>query len=320
METKHLLNRKKILAPVFFACFAACVFAGGAADPLPALRHRLDSVEVEKQTRKRQGKPIEDLEALSAELRDSLVGLRAGVPQAAPQKEAEQGVSPFSKIPYIDDILSFRPSGAFDWIIVGTGAVALLSGVMLLIGLFAGRKKKRPSVPKKQQVSRKINLAPTTAQRAVPDANHGELPPPRDSAAEFQSLVENLRKVAPSPPPAGTPPFPVREPEPRAYTPPPRAPSPLAANEPEPRKAAPPPPLAPPPLIVNAPETPPPPIPEGLSAKTHTAPPGPSVGAFSDLVIVAARDGLGELEISRRYQLSVDQVRLILRMEHNRRG
>jgi len=338
METKYLLNRKKILTAlqaVFLTGFAACVFAAPAVtDPGLALRHRLDSLEVEKQVRKRQGKPIEDLEAVSAELRDSLVGLRASVPQAAPPKEAEQGLSSFGKIPYIEEILSFRPTGAFDWVIVGTGAVALLSGLVLVIGLFAGRKKKRAAVPKKQQVSRKINLAPTATQRAVPEASGSEPPPPRDSVAEFQSLVENLRKVAPaSPQAAGAPPFPLREPEPRGYAPLPKVPSPLVTNELEPRKAAPtppppPPPAPPPPLIVNAPETPPSPISEGLSGKplasevlsvrTPTTPPGPAVGAFSDLVIVAAKDGLGELEISRRYQLSVDQVRLILRMERNR--
>jgi len=51
-------------------------------------------------------------------------------------------------------------------------------------------------------------------------------------------------------------------------------------------------------------------------------------GSFSDLVIAAARNGLSEQEISRRYQLSVDQVRLILRYKevnrlkqaHNSRG
>jgi len=316
------------------AGFAVCVFAApAAADPGLALRQRLDSLEVEKQVRKRQGKPMEDLEAVSAELRDSLIGLRANAPQAAPQKETEQGASSFSKIPYIDDILAFRPSGAFDWVIVGTGAVALLSGLVLVAGLFTGRKKKRTAVPKKQQVSRKINLAPTATQRALLEANNNEPPPPRDSVAEFQSLVENLRKVTPTPPQtAGAPPFPVREPEPRAYAPPPRVPSPLVANEPEPRKAvpAPPPlpppaPVPPPPLIVNAPETPAPP-PAGLSGKPLASEalsartPGPAVGAFSDLVIVAAKDGLGELEISRRYQLSVDQVRLILRMEYNKRG
>jgi hypothetical protein len=354
METKYLLNRKKFAAAleaVFLAGFAACAFAAPPADRGLELRQRRDSVEVETQTLKRQGKPIEDLEALSAKLRDTIESLRGKAPQAAAQREEpeKQGLPYLDKIPYIEEILAFRPSGAFDWVIVGTGAVALLSGLMLLAGLFAGRKKKRAAVPKKQQVSRKINLAPTsTQQRAVPDVNNNNNePPPRDSVAEFQSLVENLRKVSP-PPPKMQSPFAMGDYEPRTYAPPP------AAKEPEPRRPAPPPPPPPPPeepaapapLIVNAPETPSSPSPpvalsgkplasEVLSARTPPVPPpsvptaagsppkppqagGTGFPAFSTLVIAAAKDGVDDMEISRRYQLSVDQVKLILRMERNK--
>ena len=337
METKYLSNRKKIpaaLRAVFLMGFWACA---AAADYGLEMRQRLDSLEVETQVRKRQGKPIEDLEAASAELRDSLTGLRTAParPAAAREERDEGGLPPYlEKIPFIEDILAFRPSGAFDWVIVGTGAVALLSGLMLFIGLFAGRKKKRAAPPKKQQASRKINLAPTSTQRAVPEANNNNSePPPRDSVAEFQALVENLRKVAPTPPPKAPPPFAAAEPElpPRRTTPPP-------PKEPEPRRAPPPPeePPAPLPLIVNAPDTPqqpmppqPPPPPlsgkplasEVLSArKPPPMPPPAGTGfpAFSTLVIAAAKDGIDDIEISRRYQLSVDQVRLILRMERNK--
>jgi hypothetical protein len=347
METKHPLNRKKIAAArkaVFLMGFAACVFAADAADRSLELRQRLDSIEVETQVRKRQGRPIEDLEAVSAGLRDTLVGLRGKAPQAAPPREdrEEQRFPYLDKIPYIEEILAFRPSGAFDWVIVGTGAVALLSGLTLIIGLFAGRKKKRAAVPRKQQGSRKINLAPTSTQRAVPEVNNNNEPPPRDSVVEFQSLVENLRKVAPPPLKAPSP-FTSSDYEPRTYAPPP------TVKEPEPRRPAPPPPpeepAAPAPLIVNAPETPSSPPPatlsgkplasEVLSARTPPMPPPsvpvaagsppkpPSAGtagfpAFSTLVIAAAKDGVDDMEISRRYQLSVDQVKLILRMERNK--
>src|SRR5215510_6451643 len=97
---------------------------------------------------------------LSAELRDSLLNLRGGAaPRAAsPQEYAEQGNALFGGIPFLEDIASWRPGDAFDWVIVGTGAVALLSGLALAIGLFAGKKKKRGAAPRKQkqQVSRKI--------------------------------------------------------------------------------------------------------------------------------------------------------------------
>jgi hypothetical protein len=90
MKTKHILNRKNFAAAlkaVFWAGFAACVFAAPPADRGLELRQRLDSIEVETQVRKRQGKSIEDLEAASADLRDTLVGLRGKAPQAVPPRE-----------------------------------------------------------------------------------------------------------------------------------------------------------------------------------------------------------------------------------------
>jgi hypothetical protein len=357
------LARITIVACAFFALSAPV--ASQSADRSLELRQRLDSLEVEKQMRKRQGKPIDDLEAATVGMRDSLLDLRlADTAPAQGQAREKGGGFSLPEIPFLSDALAFRPAGIFDWIIVGTGFVALLSGLMLVVGIVAGRKKK-VAAPKKKVVSRKINLAPTGPQAAVgngggPQQKYGQFndggAKPFGAGATYgyngrmadggagaarrddgipdnlQTLVEHLRKVAP---PAQ---------QPAAPPPPPPAPPP-----------PPPPPSPPPPLIVNAPDEPPPPVkrhappakqrgapvnsalpglasPEpdisgqelseiGLSGPGFPgAPPAAGAGtqAFNDVVVAASNSGLSDTDISKRYQISVDQVRLILRMNQNR--
>ena len=54
----------------------------------------------------------------------------------------------------------------------------------------------------------------------------------------------------------------------------------------------------------------------GLSGPGWSGPPPAGAGApaFNDLVVAASNSGLSDTDISKRYQISVDQVRLILRM------
>ncbi|MCL2218762.1 MAG: hypothetical protein FWC23_02465 [Chitinispirillia bacterium] len=299
--------RPAALAAAFFALLAADLSA--EADRRLELREQLDSLGMLIQERKRQGKPIEDLEAASSALRDTIAELRASAPPLPPSDLRPDSAAGFSFQAFFEDILSFRPQGTFDWVIVGTGLVAVLSAFMLFIGLIAGRNK-RPAKPKKKVISR-MNLAPTGRHISVTDAddagvlpNSGPagtpvygrtgrinaaganvlptLPPPPEPMANLQSLVEKLREAVPPSPP------------------PPPAPRPVPA---------PPPPPPPQPLIIDAPDGPP----QTQSARALET---ETLGStnVNDLIAAASENGLSVQEISRQYQVSVDQVRLILKM------
>jgi len=312
---------------VLLALFAVDLFAAEAG-LRQELRHRLDSLEVETQVRKRQGKPIADLESAVAALRDSLSEMREAVPPGAGASLTETGEkagflkSLTAVAPFLEEALAFKPRGMFDWVIVGTGLVALLSGLVLVIGLIVGRKK-RPAGPRKVIVGRKVNLAPTRSQPAVNDADEDVLPsrpgalpaagpagatynsggrmdraaansaPPAQehNMVNFQAMMDKLREVAPPPPPP--PSAPVSRPAP--------------AQNPVPQPPAPPPPPPPPPsLIIDAPDEPEP--------VRHPAGREFTGGNINDRIADAAASGMSEQEISRRFQIGIDQVRLILRM------
>ncbi|MDR2578722.1 MAG: hypothetical protein LBC70_07960 [Chitinispirillales bacterium] len=296
-----------------FFIHIACVFLltltlpAAASDPRLGLRHRLDSLEVEKQALKRQGEPIAALETAAAALRDSLLEMRehAGALAGETGGELSSGL-PFGldRITFPDWLQPFQPHNLFDWIIVGTGLLALLSGALLVFGLILGKRKKGVK-PKKQpaakSVGRKINLAPAESPPIIPGPKFQPPSEPRDGLSDLQSLMENLRRAAPPPndtplplEPSYTPHTPAHSAKPAA--PPPLPPRPLPPLEDE---------GPPPPLFVPAGDTSFPPPPEPKPA------PGTPV---NELVIAAAKSGMNDQEISRRYQISVDQVKLILRM------
>ena len=294
-----------------------------AAAEMPELRLRLDSLEIEIQTRRRLGRPIGDLEKEKAALRDSLSELRASAPPAhvSSVSAARENAGNFSlpdvlaNIQFPGFLQPLQPHNMFDWIIIGTGAIALLSGVFLLFGIILRRKHKKHKEP--NQKPRKMNLAPTGPQPAldaggltpaaglqIPAAadNPARRPLP-DSAPPaglqpLQSLMDKIRSAVPPPPAPEMPPEPKPVP---AYTPAPEyKPAPVSVYIPDPEPE-------PAPLIVMNP----PDIPTVLPEER------PQAFKVNDLVRSAAKSGMSELEISKRYQISVDQVKLILRMSSN---
>jgi hypothetical protein len=312
--------------------------AESISDVFLELRNRLDSIEVEIQARKRSGSPIGDLEAITANLRDTLSGMReqiaAAYPSGTPSETTDRGLS-FDWIAGIipESILSFRPKELFDWIIVGTGAVAVLAVLILLMGIFTGRKRKHKNrASAKKPAIRKVNLAPPTAKNKTIDTgpeinyggNIGNASGDGGGGENLHSLVEHLRKLSPQPDNSNYPMSPASSINAAPFTPPPipSAPSVNTASftpPPMPQTShndyqmpppAPPtgnvpftpppmPPAEPPPLILNAPEPP---------------PPRATGEDLNGLIINAASDGLNEAEIAKLHQVSVDQVRLILRM------
>jgi hypothetical protein len=187
----------KRVKPIVLAALAVILIAGPVlADSREALRQRLDSINVEVQVRKRMGKPIDDLETAAAVLRDSIVGMRSASPYAADEPSGASDSSFLSSIGSMlsslaGSAVSFRPTGLFDWIIVSTGVVAVLSGLLLFIGIVAGRRKGKKKTAAAQGYKR-INHA--TAESPLP-----VLPDPPKPAAVYNIKVQP--DGVPPPPP-----------------------------------------------------------------------------------------------------------------------
>lgn len=234
------------------------------------LSQKLDSLEVEKQSLKRQGESIAELEQATRILRDSLLTLRH-----TPARN--------TRTPSAPDPLAFRPRSTLDWIITGTGLVAAISVVILIIGMLRTRREKR----RRMTYTYTRRLKPLTKQLKTKDTKAAEeeaqkpfIPPTSD---QFSKRIEQER-VSP-PPQADTD----RD---RAET----SDDGLITLRQR--------------LLMDTPPQ------EKRSARPviPEAPPQTSPMSFNDLVIKAANEGLSIQEISRRYQISIDQVTLILKI------
>lgn len=118
---------------------------------------KLDSIDIEKQLRKRKGESIVELERSAESYRDSIADLKM---QMAPGNEAMEtkdegrdmsargaGEGIFAQI---SGMVKFLPRTLFDWVVVIVGCIAIVSGIILFIG-FVGmvskgfkRRKKPP--------------------------------------------------------------------------------------------------------------------------------------------------------------------------------
>ncbi len=232
------------------------------------LSQKLDSLEVEKQSLKRQGKSIAELERTTKNIRNSLAALRH-VPAPPPR------TSP------TPDTLPFGPRSTFDWIIIATGLVAAISGIILIIGMLRTRREKRRRMSytytrRLQPVNKPVKKTDAEAEEQkrpfippVTEQSRTRTEPKRESPSEVISdqnrtessdngLITTLRERL------------------------------SQDTRPEENRSS-------RPVI---PETPP---------KTNPM-------SFNDLVIHSANEGLSVQEISRRYQISIDQVTLILKI------
>jgi len=114
---------------------------------------RIDSLDVEKQIRKRKGMSIEELEAEAEMLKDSLAAIKAQI-LSSPKSNYETKNKFNNKeknelIEKIKNIKLFQIQGLIDWIIIIVGILAALFGAVFLWGLFGIiiKKKKRQIKP-----------------------------------------------------------------------------------------------------------------------------------------------------------------------------
>jgi hypothetical protein len=138
------------------------------------LSRALDSLQIEKQIRKREGKSIGGLDARTAALRDSIEAVRrrlASLDAIRDDAGLEDDGSILSSIPL------WHPRTTFDWIIVGVAVTAVGSGILLLFGLLAslrqaGRRRRKSGVrPSAKQVRMEPRRKIPVSSREEKDAD-----------------------------------------------------------------------------------------------------------------------------------------------------
>jgi hypothetical protein len=160
--SRHVIGRCAI-----FCCIVCLLPLGGnalASNELSARKRafteKLDSIDLEKQLHKRRGESLEDLEKASEALKDSIAALKRQMPQQSGQgQESEQvedsvGKSAASGATVSGRLQPFQkylPKTLFDWIVDVVAFIAIISGIVLLIGIFGlisrGFKKKKKAAP-----------------------------------------------------------------------------------------------------------------------------------------------------------------------------
>ncbi len=177
-------------AAAFFVAFGllTCNLGAqqGAVQKLRIFAERLDSLELEKQMRKRQGKSLEDLERAADLIKDSIVGERRQISsgeensalpaEAGDTEKSRSATSPTA----VAGLQRWLPKNVFDWIVVAVGGVAIISGAVLVIGLLGlvsrRLRKKKSAAPLHEmfpRASRPPNLVDSPKVQ-VDSADSGE--------------------------------------------------------------------------------------------------------------------------------------------------
>ncbi len=141
----------------------------------------LDSLDLEKQARKRAGNPITEIETRQSQLIDSLRTIRKAIQSETLVPEP---------LPHKPSNLPFPPRNIFDWIIIFVGTAAIISGLMLITGILRNLKRKQRN-PDKQPVP-PVTYTPgsirqTSLQKKIPLSE-----PQNDPVADLkQRIVAN---------------------------------------------------------------------------------------------------------------------------------
>ena len=167
--------------------------AGSATVRLGRIMAQIDSLEVEKQTAKRSGRSIVDLELITARLRDTVFLLREELQARKPDSGSapRKGIAPFKK--YLPTTL-----GVFDKIIIGAGAATLLFALIFLFFLLSAAAKRRKVIAKKRPPVKAFearNNASRGAETAARKAYDAQI----KAIAEQDALLEIQKSPAPQP-------------------------------------------------------------------------------------------------------------------------
>ncbi len=152
----------------------------------------LDSLQIEKQIRKREGRSIGGLDVRTAALRDSIEAVRrrlASLDAIRHDADLEDAGSVLSTIPL------WQPRTAFDWMIVAVAVTAAGSGMLLLFGILA-------SLRKAGRRRRKSGARPSAKQarmeprRRIPVSSREERAPEAFSAHDPEEIDSIRYRIA----------------------------------------------------------------------------------------------------------------------------
>jgi len=261
-------GRRYATAWLRFALVVVCAFVfvaqadGTLAAHKQALIQKLDSIDLEKQFRKRKGEPMADLEKAAESIKDSVAIIKTQIPRPGFSAGSKAMPDTVAKSPVAAQglLLKILPKSMFDWMIAVVGFIAIVSGAVLFVGIFGmltkGFKKKKvaPKQPKTLQEIFPRSYA-SEAYAKMPKVQNGH-------AEEKEGAMQVLRKR-------------IERTETTRHSD-----GPVLATE-------------------------------------EAAADGGDVDDVKNRVMAAAKDGCDVLEISRRFQMSADQVSLILRMFNN---
>lgn len=176
-----------------------------SVDQLRQWNEKIDSLEVEKQAKKRNGLPLAELETETARLRDSIKSIRTELgPETVPHSTAVP--QEIKSIPeYLKKLASSTENKMVDRILLFAGAIAIITGLFFLFLLLAlkSRRKKQPRNQTKKIAARyeEVQRKVAAAQSVYPDSFSNT---PSESAA----LASAIPPV--SPPPLASPVSPTR--------------------------------------------------------------------------------------------------------------
>jgi hypothetical protein len=162
-----------------------------------SLSAKLDSIELMKQARRRKGESIQDLEAATAAIRDSIAALRSQMaPESGPserdqpaQKASAQPARPSGQE---KSAATSFPSSTFDWVILIVGGVAVLSGIVLIIGLLQAWKNKSSQGRKRADIYKEPAQRPAPA---MPEKIAREMPASAEPRQyNVDSRIDALRR------------------------------------------------------------------------------------------------------------------------------
>jgi hypothetical protein len=271
-----------LVAPLLGARFGD---SEGEVSQKSAFMDRLDSIDMEKQIRKRKGQSLDDLEKKSLLIKDSISALkkdfdRAGGTPVAPKTNA-------TAIQRLLQANHFLPHNAFDWVVFIFAAIALIAGAILCIGLISmllktmKSNKTTPIKTLRENLSLRDQDAPS---------EHVPASAERTSALSERRIDSLKKRMSETSESSGNPPG-------KAF---PGSVFKGPAQEP----------------VVKA-ET------QKDSSASDTTPISsakqgcqPSAVDLKDLILKAALEGANTTEISKKFHVSVDQVSLILRVAH----
>ncbi|MBD3317180.1 MAG: hypothetical protein GF344_15445 [Chitinivibrionales bacterium] len=161
------------------------------------LSAQLDSLEMLKQLRKKQGQNLEELEKSAALVKDSVEAVRDEIAALTPSADVAQPLKTESE-GLLRKLGILEPEGLFDWIIVAVGAVAVLSGIILVIGLvhtIAFRPRHRPKHGRMQRTAPQAPVSTAGVKHKQIPARNPTTPTVSRSSADIDTeSIESLRQ------------------------------------------------------------------------------------------------------------------------------